>query len=152
MNMVNNSYKIIGHNIFSYDNLKNLSEIYGNRFYIFLPEIIQKNYTELKNAFSKYFNTEVLYSVKTNYTPHLLKIFCDMGVNPEVVSELEVDIINKIGLKTDRLIVNGPIKTKNLIVTGSGLCIVFHRYCYALLVYIMKMYFMYYYLGSSNSN
>ena len=36
--MVDNSYKLTGHNIFSYDNLQNLSEIYGNRFYIFLPE------------------------------------------------------------------------------------------------------------------
>lgn len=91
--------------------IKNLRNEYGDAFYLLDSEQFEKNYLELKNAFSEiYSNFNIAYSYKTNYTPKLCKIVNELGGYAEVVSEMEAELAIKCGVKPERIIWNGPIK------------------------------------------
>jgi len=67
-------------------------------------------------ACKTYWNNYVIgYSVKTNSFPPLLKYIKSKGVDVEVVSEDEFDLVSKIGYKSKRIICNGPIKDRSWI-------------------------------------
>lgn len=88
-----------------------LREEYGEAFYLLDSEQFRNNFLELKNTFSRiypYFN--IAYSYKTNYTPKLCKIVNELGGYAEVVSEMEVELALRCGVKPERIIWNGPIK------------------------------------------
>ena len=73
----------------------NLQKKYGEAFYILDSSQFEKNYLELKNAFSEiYSNFNIAYSYKTNYTPKLCKIVNELGGYAEIVSDMEYEIIN----------------------------------------------------------
>ena len=95
----------------SYNKLSFISKKFGENFYVFYPEKLSSNIHSLRKAFEKHFKVDIAYSLKTNYTPSILKHLSNYNIFPEIVSELELDIIENIGLNTDTLIVNGPIKT-----------------------------------------
>ncbi len=96
------------------ENLKALTPIYGDAFYILDSKKFNNNYVELKNAFKAiYPNFNIAYSYKTNYTPKLCKIINDNGGYAEVVSEMEMEIALRIGVAADKIIWNGPIKSKD---------------------------------------
>ena len=91
--------------------VKSLSEKFGNAFYLLDSLQFERNYKELTEAFSSiYPNFCIAYSYKTNYTPRLCKIINEMGGYAEVVSDMELDIALRVGVKPDRIIWNGPIK------------------------------------------
>lgn len=91
-----------------------LNSVYGDAFYILDSRKFNNNYAELKNAFKAiYPNFNIAYSYKTNYTPKLCKIINDNGGYAEVVSEMEMEIALRIGVASDKIIWNGPIKNKN---------------------------------------
>ncbi len=84
---------------------------YGEAFYLLDSAQFRKNFCELKEAFSAiypYFN--IAYSYKTNYTPRLCKIVNELGGYAEVVSEMEVELALKVGVRPQKIIWNGPIK------------------------------------------
>ena len=91
--------------------IKDLRNEYGDAFYLLDSEQFEKNYLELKNAFSEiYSNFNIAYSYKTNYTPKLCKIVNELGGYAEVVSEMEAELAIKCGVKPEHIIWNGPIK------------------------------------------
>lgn len=93
------------------DIINELKAQYGDAFYLLDSAQFRKNYTELKAAFNDiYPNWNIAYSFKTNYTPKLCKIVNELGGYAEVVSEMELEIANRVGYKPDRIIWNGPIK------------------------------------------
>lgn len=66
---------------------------------------------ELRDTFrSIYPNFNIAYSYKTNYTPKFCKIVDQLGGYAEVVSEMEMEIALRCGVKHQRIIWNGPIK------------------------------------------
>lgn len=91
--------------------IKSIAKNIGNSFYIFKNKELVNNITEFRDAFSRYYsNINIGYSVKTNYIPYACKIAYEQGTYIEVVSEMELQIALKIGVPTNRIIYNGPIK------------------------------------------
>ena len=104
--------------------LNNLSGKYGSSFYLLESEIFEKNYTELTASFKKYYSKfNIAYSYKTNYIPKLVQIVNRLGGFAEVVSDMELEIALKAGVKAEHIIWNGPIKNmlkaKELLLAGG---------------------------------
>lgn len=97
-------------------NIEQLRKEYGNAFYLLDSEQYRNNFIELRETFRKiYPNFNIAYSYKTNYTPKFCKIVNELGGYAEVVSEMELEIALRVGVKPNRIIWNGPIKnTKKL--------------------------------------
>lgn len=95
--------------------LKNLSDTYGDAFYLLDSELFRKNFIELKESFGKIYNNfNIAYSYKTNYTPQLCRIVNELGGYAEVVSEMELELALRLGVEPNRIIWNGPIKNKEI--------------------------------------
>lgn len=91
--------------------LVELRKEYGDAFYLLDSEQYIMNYLELRETFREiYPNFNIAYSYKTNYTPKLCKIVNELGGYAEVVSEMELEIAFRVGVKPNRIIWNGPIK------------------------------------------
>lgn len=89
----------------------NLRNEFGDAFYLLDSEQFRTNFIELRDAFRKiYPNFNIAYSYKTNYTPKFCKIVDELGGYAEVVSEMELELALRIGVKPNRIIWNGPIK------------------------------------------
>ena len=96
------------------EKLKELSPVYGDAFYILDSRKFNNNFSELSKAFkSIYPNFNIAYSYKTNYTPKLCKIVNDNDGYAEVVSEMELELASRIGVRANRIIWNGPIKNRD---------------------------------------
>ena len=71
------------------------------------------NAKELREAMQKGFMSSILaYSVKTNGLPYLLSLACACGLYAEVVSEDEYRLAKSVGFSKNRIIYNGPLKSK----------------------------------------
>lgn len=91
--------------------LVSIKEKYGEAFYILDSNQFEKNFLELKKEFkSVYPNFNIAYSYKTNYIPKLCHIIKTLGGYAEVVSEMELELALRIGVKYNNIIWNGPIK------------------------------------------
>lgn len=103
-----------------------LRKEYGDAFYLLDSEQYRNNFLELRDTFRKiYPNFNIAYSYKTNYTPKFCKIVNELGGYAEVVSEMELEIALRVGVKPNRIIWNGPIKNPKkleefLIAGGTG--------------------------------
>jgi diaminopimelate decarboxylase len=98
------------------EQLEKLKNQFGEAFYILDSDQFRQNFIELKDAFSKiYSNFNIAYSYKTNYTPKLCKIVNDLGGYAEVVSEMELELAQRIGVKPENIIWNGPIKNPKIV-------------------------------------
>lgn len=91
--------------------INELRKEYGDAFYLLDSEQYRNNFLELRDTFHKiYPNFNIAYSYKTNYTPKFCKIVNELGGYAEVVSEMELEIALRVGVKPNRIIWNGPIK------------------------------------------
>lgn len=104
--------------------IEQLRKKYGNAFYLLDSEQFRINFIELRETFRKiYPNFNIAYSYKTNYTPKFCKIVNELGGYAEVVSEMELEIALRVGVKPNRIIWNGPIKNskklENFLVAGG---------------------------------
>lgn len=88
-----------------------LQKEFGNAFYLVDSARFRENFRELQDAFSLiYPKFNIAYSYKTNYTPKLCKIVNELGGYAEVVSDMEMEIALRVGVKPEKIIWNGPIK------------------------------------------
>jgi diaminopimelate decarboxylase len=95
-----------------YPTIKQISDIYGDSFYIFQRDVLRKNHFEMSTAFTRiYPNTIIGYSFKTNYTPAVCRELLALGCYAEVVSAMEVDLALKLSPTSPNIIFNGPCKT-----------------------------------------
>ena len=95
----------------THNQLVELSAKYGSVFYLLDTAQFKKNFSELKSAFATiYPNTNIAYSYKTNYIPALCRIVDELGGLAEVVSDMELNIARKVGVKPYNIIWNGPYK------------------------------------------
>lgn len=91
--------------------LESLAEEYGDSFYLLNSEGFRQNCKELSEAFrAMYPHFQIAYSYKTNYIPALCKMVDELGGYAEVVSEMEMDIALRCGVRPERIIWNGPVK------------------------------------------
>ena len=93
------------------EQIKNLTGRFGNAFYVLDSEQFKANFRELKHAFTEYYpNFNIAYSYKTNYIPKLCRVVNELGGYAEVVSDMEMEIALRVGVKADKIIWNGPFK------------------------------------------
>ena len=93
------------------ETIERLKKEYGDAFYLLNSKQFRSNYLELKDAFSSvYPSFNIAYSYKTNYTPKLCRIVNELGGYAEVVSEMELELALRIGVKPENIIWNGPVK------------------------------------------
>ncbi len=91
--------------------LSELTERFGNAFYLLGSSQFRQNFIELKKAFTDFYpNFNIAYSYKTNYTPKLCRIVNELGGYAEVVSDMEMEIALRIGVSPEKIIWNGPYK------------------------------------------
>ncbi|HUU77044.1 MAG TPA: hypothetical protein VMX55_01775 [candidate division Zixibacteria bacterium] len=70
---------------------------YGTPTYVFSKRIIQKNISELKDAFQKYYpNTEIAYSTKNNLNYDLISLIAEEVNYFETTSLLELLLVQKL--------------------------------------------------------
>ncbi len=93
------------------EQIRELTAQFGDTFYLLESRQFARNFHELKAAFTKYYpNFNIAYSYKTNYTPKLCRIVNELGGFAEVVSDMEMEIALRVGVKPEHIIWNGPFK------------------------------------------
>ncbi len=93
--------------------VEQLIEEYGSPVYIISETTIKKTYEDAKRAFStRYPNVQFAWSYKTNYMNAVCKIFHKEGSWAEVVSGFEYDKAVNNGVPGNKIIFNGPDKSK----------------------------------------
>ncbi|MCH3958432.1 MAG: pyridoxal-dependent decarboxylase [Selenomonas sp.] len=93
------------------EKLQVLSKTYGDAFYLLDTSQFRRNCQELLAAFRAiYPKFNIAYSYKTNYTPALVKIIDELGGFAEVVSDMEMEIALRSGVRPEKIIFNGPYK------------------------------------------
>lgn len=106
--------------------VRKLRADYGDAFYLLDSDQFVTNFHELKSAFQEYYpNFNIAYSYKTNYTPKLCRIVNELGGYAEVVSEMELEIALRVGVRYDWIIWNGPIKEPTILedfLVNGGTC------------------------------
>lgn len=96
--------------------LNELRGRFGDSFYILDDARFENNFLSLQDAFrGHYENTWIGYSYKTNYTPFLCSIVDRLGGYAEVVSEMEYELAERVGVAPCRIILNGPMKSETCI-------------------------------------
>lgn len=109
----------------TWDILEELSDIYGESFYLLDSQRFERNYEEFLKAFRDFYpKTFIAYSYKTNYIPKLCALINRKGGYAEVVSEMEFDLAIKLGVPPQKIIFNGPYKNEETIekcLLGGGI-------------------------------
>ena len=82
-------------------------------YYVIEQDKMDSNYEHLCKAMNKNWSNYIIgYSYKTNALPWLIMHFQNMGCYAEVVSNDEYELSRLLGITDNRLIYNGPIKSK----------------------------------------
>ncbi len=87
---------------------------YGSPAFVISEKTIRKTYNEAKRAFStRYPNVQFAWSYKTNYLDAVCQIFHSEGAWAEVVSGFEYDKAIANGIPGNKILFNGPDKSKD---------------------------------------
>lgn len=82
-------------------------------YYVIHKKDLDSNFEKLKSAMEKHWDNYIIgYSYKTNALPWLISHFNSLGCFAEVVSEDEYNLAKLIGVEKNKIIYNGPVKTK----------------------------------------
>lgn len=82
-------------------------------YYVIDQKELDDNFQKLKQGLDAHWENHIIgYSYKTNALPWVISHFDALGCYAEVVSEDEYYLAQHIGVAKDRIIYNGPIKTK----------------------------------------
>ncbi|HBX23864.1 MAG TPA: hypothetical protein DEF34_09585 [Desulfotomaculum sp.] len=83
----------------------------GGSFYLLDLARFRQNFRDLLTSFTeRYPGSSIAYSYKTNYIPRLCRLVEQMGGYAEVVSLLEYELAERIGVNPRKIIYNGPCK------------------------------------------
>lgn len=91
--------------------LGDLADQFGTPLFVVLGKVLVRQYQSVLSAFRKrHRQTVIAYSYKTNYVPAICQIFHEQGAWAEVVSGMELEIAQRLGVPGKRIIANGPYK------------------------------------------
>ncbi len=94
--------------------VKELVNEYGSPLYVLSVEQLRQNYQDMFRAFStRYPGARIAYSYKTNYLKAVCSILHSEGALAEVVSGFEYDIARNLAMPGEKIIFNGPYKTRD---------------------------------------
>lgn len=98
---------------FNWPELHQLAGRHGDAFFLLDLPRFTANCTDFIAAFRAHYPGMALaYSYKTNYLPPLCREVQRLGGYAEVVSRLEYDLALRVGVPGDRIVFNGPLKTR----------------------------------------
>lgn len=98
---------------YSWQSLNDLLATCDGAVYIVDIAAFQANVGSFLKAFRRFYsNTQLGYSYKTNYLPRLCVEADRLGMYAEVVSGMEYDIAVACGVREERIIFNGPVKSR----------------------------------------
>lgn len=93
--------------------IKPLLEKFGSPLYIVSERTLRRKYKELYRSFSlRYPKVQISYSYKTNYLSAICATLNKEGAFAEVVSGFEYKIAKSLNIPGNKIIFNGPHKTK----------------------------------------
>lgn len=100
--------------------------------YIVKQEVLENSIALFGSSLSSTFSNSIFsYSLKTNSLPYILESIKNAGGSAEVVSSDEYELAKLIGFEIDRIVYNGPLKTKatflEAIIGGAIVNIETHR-------------------------
>jgi diaminopimelate decarboxylase len=102
----------MGVSIISDENLEAALRKWGNTLYICSLNKFKDNLSKFLQSFtSKYSDTVLGYSYKTNFLPQMCQMANSLGHYAEVVSEFEYDMALRFGVLSENIIYNGPAKS-----------------------------------------
>lgn len=82
---------------------------YQTPLFLFSEQRLVDNYKAFSNSFIKHYpNTEIYYSIKTNFEIQILKTLKKLGSKGEAASAFEILIAEKAGFQDNELIIDGP--------------------------------------------
>lgn len=91
-------------------------------FFIFSKSRIIQNIKSINEIIKEFdINLQLYYSVKSNYIPEILKIINETNTKFEIVSDYELEIIEKYNLSKEGLLIGGPYLSEDLILKGLSL-------------------------------
>lgn len=80
--------------------------------FLFDSESLIKAVAELQRDLPSY---KLAFSVKTNSHPAVIRLFHQLGLQPEVVSEYEYEYVSEVLRKKTQMIINGPVKKNDFL-------------------------------------
>ena len=93
-----------------------LAEEFGTPLYLVHLPWLRKTHDDFIRPFRDHYpRVQLATSYKTNPLPAVLAALHAIGTHAEVISEFELWLAGRLGLKGDRIIVNGPGKTRGMI-------------------------------------
>src|SRR5690349_23875279 len=96
-----------------FETLNELAKEHGDSFYLINVDHFRKNLRTLCGAFRTiYPPTAIGYSYKSNYAPVLCRVADEEGCYSEVVSKMEYDLALRLGVRPERVLFNGPLKSR----------------------------------------
>lgn len=101
---------------FEYQRLDSLSEKHGDSFYILSTKEIGRTFNTIMSVFSQYSEDVIIaYAYKANYISEVCDEIRKLGAWAEVCNQIEFEKAIKTGIKNNRIIYNGPGKTRKII-------------------------------------
>ena len=92
--------------------LREIRARFGSPVYVVSEATLRHNYRAFAAAFqSRYPDTVIAYSYKTNYVPGIVRVLHQEGARAEVVSGFELQLARSLGVKGKDIVYNGPYKT-----------------------------------------
>jgi diaminopimelate decarboxylase len=95
------------------ETLRDLAKQYGTPLYLLDIRCILASMDTLRDGLAFHYpNSEITYSVKTNYLAHILRQVLAHGYRLEVVSRHELTLAQNAGATPAQLLFNGPVKSR----------------------------------------
>jgi diaminopimelate decarboxylase len=92
--------------------LREIRAKFGSPVFIVSEEALRQNYRTFTAAFrSRYPDTVIAYSYKTNYVSGILRVLHQEGAHAEVVSGFELALARSLGVRGRDIVYNGPHKS-----------------------------------------
>jgi diaminopimelate decarboxylase len=93
--------------------VRELIRRFGSPLFVVSESRLRAEFRAFREAFrALYPDTEVAYSYKTNYLTGIRALLHDEGAGAEVVSGLEYEMAERLGIPGERIVFNGPYKSE----------------------------------------
>ncbi|MBI3270019.1 MAG: alanine racemase [Planctomycetes bacterium] len=102
--------------------VRDLLARWGSPLWVVSEGTLRRRCREMQRAFAlRYPRVQLAYSYKTNYLSGVCAILHREGAWAEVVSGFEYEIARSLGVPGDRIVFNGPLKTREELATALEL-------------------------------
>lgn len=102
--------------------LSSLCSTQKTPFYVFSKNRIIQNINSINEVIKSFdFDFQLYYSVKSNYIPEILKIIYETNTNFEIISDYELNLLEKYNLSKNEMLIGGPYLSEDLILKGFSI-------------------------------